>query len=94
MKIKLQTWGRVEKTVDGPILVKILSGRVIIQGLPWCPEGRHFKRGDSGYYIAPGSHLLIIAIEPSEIEWRPVVNIGFGGSVSRPFTGEICDMFG
>jgi hypothetical protein len=52
----------------------------------FCPDGRYFHLG-GGYYIAPDSRVLIIAIEPSEIQWESAVMYGFGGSVSKELTG-------
>lgn len=73
----LKKWERVDRTHQGAWTVKPISGKMIIQ-CPFCPDGRYFNAGDAGYYIAPGCRVLIIAIEPSEIEWKTAVMYGLG----------------
>jgi len=87
MMERIQKWGRTERTHPGAMVLHIVSGKAIIQCEPFAPEGRHFKPGDSNYYISPESRVLVIAVEATEIEWKPAVMLGFGGSVSKQLAG-------
>ncbi len=78
----LKTWDRIERTHQGSWTVKAISGKVIIH-CSCCPNGRYMKTGEAGYYLAPDTHVLIIAVEPSVIEWRSAYMYGFTGEVSR-----------
>ena len=85
-KETLKKWERVERTHQGSWTVSVVSGRAIIQ-CAFCPEGRYFNAGEAGYYIAPDSRVLIIAIEDTELKWKSAYMYGFGGEVSRKLTG-------
>lgn len=83
---KLKKWERIDRTHQGAWVVRPVSGKMIIQ-CPACPDGRYFKAGKGGYYLGPGERVLIIAIEPSEIEWDAAVMYGIGGSFSKELKG-------
>ena len=64
--IKLNTWDRVERRSAGSRLVKIISGKAIIQ-CPAYPEGRFVGPGGGGYFVGQDECVVIIALEPTEI---------------------------
>lgn len=86
---QLKQWQRIDRHTDGALVLKIISGRAVIQCIPFAPDGRYFKPGDSSYYIAPDSDVVVIAIWPTEIEWKPALMLGFGGSVSKELSGGV-----
>ena len=82
----IRKWERIERTYQGSWTVSVVRGRAIIQ-CAFCPEGRYFNAGEAGYFLAPDSRVLIIAIEDTELEWRPAYMYDFGGEVSRKLSG-------
>ena len=82
----LKTWDRIERAHQGSWTVRVITGRAVIQ-CPFCPDGRYMEAGKAGWYLAPGYDVLIIAVEPTELEWRNAYMYGFTGEVSRELSG-------
>jgi len=82
----LGRWERLERTHQGSWLVRVVSGKIIIQ-CPGSSSGSYMKPGEASYYLAPNTTVLIIAVIPSTIEWKAGYMYGFGGSVSRQLKG-------